>query len=100
MGMFDDIQCDYPLPDGLQLDNFQTKSLGCNLDQYKIDSAGQLWINNTQEGSTLPLSWIEYNRTTEIVFYTSTGSMKDNTYEWHQYISLFKQGKLILIERQ
>ena len=45
MGMFDDIEVLYPLP-RLPEDHdrqFQTKSLVCFLDQYRIDEDGVLW---------------------------------------------------------
>lgn len=43
MGLFDYLRCDFPLSN--PLDNaleFQTKSLGCGLDQYLIDRDGVL----------------------------------------------------------
>lgn len=45
MGMFDDIDVDYPLP-GLPNGHdrkFQTKSLGCVLATYSVDEHGGLW---------------------------------------------------------
>ena len=45
MGMFDDITCYYPLPDGrtdLNPDGFQSKSLDCCLDRYVITREGRL----------------------------------------------------------
>lgn len=46
MGMFDDIDCDYPLPDGFdgRSAGFQTKSLERMLDQYRITKDGELEI--------------------------------------------------------
>lgn len=45
MGMFDELKCEYPLghppSEGL---TFQTKSMDCNLDKYRIDKNGALWI--------------------------------------------------------
>ncbi len=46
MGMFDNITCHYPLPDGFndqeRIDDFQTKDLDCDLSRYVITKDGQL----------------------------------------------------------
>lgn len=45
MGMFDYLQCEWPLPlPEFQDRMFQTKDLGCNLDLYTIRSNGQLVV--------------------------------------------------------
>jgi hypothetical protein len=43
MGMFDWIECKYPLPDGRTVEGAQTKDLECNLDHYTITGDGMLW---------------------------------------------------------
>jgi hypothetical protein len=42
MGLFDTIHCDHPLPDACTATEFQTKSLGCGLDTYRLTAAGHL----------------------------------------------------------
>ncbi len=42
MGMYDHIECDYPLPEGAPKGPFQTKDLICQLRRHKITSAGRL----------------------------------------------------------
>src|ERR1700722_16021049 len=44
MGMFDDVSCELPLPDGreVQQDGFQTKSLWRSLDKFTITKTGSL----------------------------------------------------------
>lgn len=43
MGMFDDIKCEYPLPDAeAQGETFQTKDLDCLLDTFTITKEGRL----------------------------------------------------------
>ncbi len=42
MGMFDSIRCEWPLPDGGDGSDMQTKSLGCCLTQYVIAADGRL----------------------------------------------------------
>lgn len=45
MGMFDELRCEYPLPDVEDPGKlvFQTKSLDCLLDNYEIRADGSLW---------------------------------------------------------
>ena len=48
MGMFDDIRCEYPLPEGSeehQGRGFQTKDLGCSMARYTITDEGRLVEN-------------------------------------------------------
>lgn len=45
MGLFDDLKCEYPLPDSNMQDHaFQTKSLDNRLDQYRITKDGRLMV--------------------------------------------------------
>jgi hypothetical protein len=46
MGMFDDILCKRPMPDGFAGPRYQTKDLDCDLDQYEITDAGRLVLVN------------------------------------------------------
>ena len=54
MGMFDDIECKYPLPQPedpkgfLGTTHFQTKDLECCLDKYEIREDGTLWIHKVE----------------------------------------------------
>lgn len=42
MGMFDDLTCEYPLPDHYTKKDYQTKSLDCVLLNYIITKEGRL----------------------------------------------------------
>ena len=48
MGMFDYVQCDYPLPDGRVVEGpvFQTKDFDCGLDTIRITRAGRLVLQD------------------------------------------------------
>jgi hypothetical protein len=47
MGLYDTVQCEYPLPDPeYQREVFQTTDLGCMLAQYRIDAQGRLWVTH------------------------------------------------------
>ena len=54
MGMFDDIECKYPLPLPEEPKGFtgeiyfQTKDLECCLDKYEIREDGTLWIHKVE----------------------------------------------------
>ena len=42
MGMFDDVFCERPLPDGWEHKAFQSKDFDCNLDHITIGADGRL----------------------------------------------------------
>ena len=42
MGMFDTIVCEHPLPDACPAREFQTQSLSCVLDAFRLTAAGRL----------------------------------------------------------
>lgn len=65
MGMFDEIVCEFKLPEPVPAfikkdHRFQTKDLDCTLDVYKISEDGRLLFQNEEE-----------NYTGELNFYTS-----------------------------
>lgn len=44
MGMYDTVDCKYPLPKcPKRIDGWQTKSMDCLLDTYRIDEDGSIW---------------------------------------------------------
>lgn len=50
MGFFDEVACDFPLPDGREIAGraFQTKSLWCGMDRFTITAAGRLIFHQFQ----------------------------------------------------
>lgn len=49
MGMFDDLICEYPLPDGSVSDErFQTKDLVCDYGTYRITRDGRLVVEGVK----------------------------------------------------
>jgi len=42
MGMFDELHCELPLPDGQPGTSAQTKSLACTLERYTLSASGRL----------------------------------------------------------
>mgnify|MGYP001806609543 CR=1 FL=1 len=48
--MFDDVTCEYPLPDGREVSGraFQTKSLWCCMDRFTVTAAGRLIFHQHQ----------------------------------------------------
>lgn len=71
MGMFDWLNCDYPLPNGKahvqpgQCDAgaYQTKDLGNGLDVYRISKDGRLFLEKYGE-------WTGNDRTGQFIPYT------------------------------
>lgn len=103
MGMFDNLICEYPLPNiEAQNERFQTKDFNCELDDYKIGSDGQLYKNDNNpwfgtNDKSNP-DWILINSTECVTFYTSTGKHGVD-FKWYQYKALFNKGKLITLEK-
>ena len=114
MGMFDYIQCDYPLPseekpvydsenwkgelpsfDGL----FQTKDLGCNLDKFTISPEGNLTVEKYYGcGDEEPNPPEQSHHTGWIAFYHGEGHPLKENHRWFEYRAEFFRGKLQAIE--
>ena len=102
MGVFDTVECLYPLPEGyehLQNDKFQTKCLYKTLDNYTINRKGQL-IHHRVRSEEVPEEERTYYGTekwdvpTLNFMYRTTGSMKtvaidDHDEEWHGDINIY-----------
>jgi len=97
MGMFDDVICEAPLPDGKPGKNFQTKDFECPyLEKYTITADGRLlrddpWWERPKDQPAKPadmnfhgvLNFYGYNTETE---------------EWREFNAKFTDGKLVEIE--
>ena len=126
MGMFDQIRCEYPLPDSQVQDAvFQTKTFDSVLDDYTITRDGRL-IHHTVEREVVPEherpyygkpewerplfqilgSWksiptgdVEVPFHGDLIFYTSTGSQKDGNCEFYEYQMRFTEGRVQWVKR-
>lgn len=105
MGMFDNIRCEFPLPDGFDGKlNFQTKDLENLLSTYVITADGKLLLAtlNYDDGDKLPvLTVINYHG--DIEFYgsniCSVGRGYFSTSDggpplWRNYTARFTNGLL------
>jgi hypothetical protein len=82
MGMFDNLQCDLPLPDGPEVPEnvFQTKSFWRCLDQFTITAEGRLIFNERRSipaskdnpASFVPIADIDMDYHGDIEFYGIT----------------------------
>jgi len=127
MGMFDEITCEYPLPDPeVQAELFQTKSFEKLLDRYTITKDGHLikhevrWEPVPEEkrpyygtsvkeeypilqlvGSikTVPIGDIEIPYQGDIRFYTSKETQEPGQRAWYEYCAHFTKGKVRWIKR-
>lgn len=94
--MFDNVQCEYPLPDGLDPTgiDFQTKSMDSVLDTYVITEHGRLciypWSIAYSTKKERQPQWLAH--TGNMNFYTSVDQM------WHEYRATFVDGLLTKIE--
>ena len=124
MGMFDEIRCEYPIPDAEVQDAlFQTKDFDCQLHLYTITKEGRLIHHDghlelvSEEerpyygkpewekplfklaGSMrfVPDGDVDTNYHGDVIFYTSAG--KRPNYEWYEYQARFTEGQLQWIKR-
>ena len=99
MGMFDDIKCDYPLPDDPPGIWFQTKSMDKQLEAYEIRRDGTLWaLYRRSEPHRLRFTGI-------INFY---GDQHNDYYDekhepqtdlvWYEYDARFRRGRLVALK--
>jgi hypothetical protein len=127
MGMFDEIRCEYPLPDSeVQEELFQTKSFENLMDHYTITQDGRLikhevkWEPVPEEerpyygtpewdkhpflqlaGSIkeVPVGDVEIPYHGDIRFYTSKETKEPGKREWYEYRARFTEGKVQWIKR-
>ncbi len=129
MGMFDNIDCEFPLPgvpDDTVLNDFQTKSFENRLEVYTITKDGRLIHHRTKYESvpeeerpyfgtpkwedgtlfqlcgcmkTLSDGDVELDITDTIRFYTSTGDYDEGTFVWWEFEARFENGRMVKIRR-
>lgn len=110
MGMFDTLRVEIKIPgySGIPTDEFQTKDLGCNLENYVITNNGELYreewdyeiIDDDRHMFTIVMKKIdgsyrrEYltNYHGDINFYNGTVNGR-----WRDYYARFTEGKLTRI---
>ena len=91
MGMFDDVEFRYRMPDGYEGCGYQSKSLDCTRDEYVVTPDGRLhrryssgFLNEVRQ----PLGDLTFDG--ELNIYTS----ELGTNVWHEYDLIFVQGSL------
>ena len=127
MGLFDELKCEYPLPDAVvQEETFQTKSLNRTMDRYTISQEGRLILHKVRYEvvpeeereyygtpdwdekpfvqifgmlRSIPVGDVEIPYHGDIAFYTSTGSRGVGDFEWFEYRARFTEGRLQWIKR-
>jgi len=81
----------------LKDETFQTKSLECTLDVYRITDEGIFetdWNANFENlGTNTEQNWEIVPITDAIKFYTASNG------EWFEFVALFEEGKLLTIKR-
>jgi hypothetical protein len=111
MGMFDELVCDYPLPDGFDASKivFQTKDLDNLFDVYTIEADGALWLTqkstwgHDKEDVAEAPEFVPFSG--DIIFYSSNLSSSgpegyttvgDEPYWSREYQAIFNDGKLLI----
>ena len=104
MGLFDDIHCDYPLPDPAHNElDYQTKDLDCLMERFLITKEGRL----VQIGQAMfeepwdSTDQVDMNYHGTLLFYTNREypdyTEKMMNYEWIEYLAKFTDGTLVQI---
>jgi len=101
MGMFDELRCEYPLPDGFDPhgERFQTKDTPEQyLDLYVLTSEGTL--RHEASGACIPYHGALTFYATNITGAGPKGVItKDDTPPWWaEYVALFDHGQLLKLE--
>ena len=89
MGMFDDVMCDVPLPDGHK-GAFQTKDLECTINRYRITKNKRLVRESQGIGGGDGKLDLNYHGI--LRFYGT-----DSNDEWHEYNAKFTDGECVEI---
>jgi hypothetical protein len=98
MGLFDTIECQYPLPDPrLQGESFQTKDLDCLLESYTITADGRLLRQARSGGDTASLDRdVEWPIHGDIRIYTGDPDRERGLVE---FVVRFTHGRVESIRR-
>lgn len=102
MGLFDDVLCEYPLPewpDGEE-PSFQTKDLECAMLRYRITADGRLLeaeYERDSSGRGRVAGWTDIDYHGYVTFYTSVP--RDGGREWFEYRAKFTDGELVDLQR-
>ncbi|MGH9838551.1 MAG: hypothetical protein ACREEM_07195 [Blastocatellia bacterium] len=127
MGMFDELRCEYPLPNAeMQDETFQTKSFDRAMDTYTITRDGRLILHQVRyelvpeeerpswgkpewdrtdlakwAGSLkrVPVGDVEVPFHGDIRFYTSKANADGRIVGWFEYRARFTEGRLQWIKR-
>ena len=91
MGLFDEVEIEYPLGVDVRYKHFQTKSFeDPGLSHYRVDGDGQLWFRERWDDD-----WALDTYTGAIRMY---GDNKEAGLPWKEFTLLFIRGKVVHIE--
>lgn len=98
MGMFDDVICEAPLPDGKPGKHFQTKDFEAPyLERYTITAEGRLlrddpWWGRKEGADAAPPTDMNFHGVLNFYDYNS------KTEEWREFNAIFTHGQLEKIQ--
>lgn len=95
MGMFDELRCDYPLPDRPEWasDVFQTKDTDCFMLMHHITADGRLLLQEWKDGKRTepePTNW-----TGSMNIYTGRKDVSFSDQSWYEVVLLIRHGRVI-----
>ena len=91
MGMFDEVNFSYRMPDGFEPNGFQTKDLDCLMDIYTISKAGRLILDTVFEQVERPLGDMNFSGLLNVYATAYFTRMR------HEYDLEFNDGTLVAI---
>jgi hypothetical protein len=124
MGMYDNIRCEIPLPDGFT-GELQTKDFGCEMVEHVITKDGRLMLSRIDRVEEVPKAERPYPNDDGLLglcgsvrtftslhdanfhgvvnFYGFEGDVNTmreagSTYRWHEYSAKFTDGRLVGLE--
>ena len=100
MGLFDDVVCEYPLPDWPvgETPLFQTKDLECEMRGYRITKEGRLLAAEYEPaGGRAPARWVDTGHHGYLTFYTSLARAGNG--EWFHWRAKFTDGSIVDLQR-
>lgn len=117
MGMFDYLRCEVPLPDGADIEQFQTKDFGCDMVEHVITADGRLLLERIDETLEVPKAERPYPNADGLMGLCGSirtiRSKHDSNFHgvlnfyshdkagvWREYNAKFTDGKLIEIKAE
>lgn len=98
VGMFDDVRCEVPLPDGWEGQGLQSKDFDCEMSLLTIRADGRLVYDRRNWRERDPATAEDLDFHGYFHFYGSEGRESTPEWRWHEYRAKFTDGQLVGID--